>query len=471
MVVLGFVAALRMQALPKSISAVILSVALLPALLGDATAGYVFRHLPTAFAASSRRPLWLTFSILLFLSVWQYFPLCIYVFWLRLQFLPKSLQVFMVAAKLTVGESVTHVLWPYCRNLAVVVGLFVFVSGFQETARVSIVLHASRGTNTEFYNHFLDRTYREVKGVLPAQARFQLMDFARFTLPFTAGVCLFLVWALRRFGDLPVRGLGSLTSLRLGRVKPSLVDWILLIGILSFSLAPLLPLVRHLATVGTAIPLLLASLPFAAAAAFSILVMSWCFSFSSRICLPELTSDMDLRAMAFLVAVLLIKLVPTSVLVHCAFSWMHALPIPSRQAAWLLWLGCQVVLCLPLIASFLMVNHFEIGRNELTFFRVHRATVGEIAVLSFWRRLRQPYLLAFIFAFSLAWNEHVGPELFSTYDVPSAAYELAKRTEGKGSDAGAAAGLIVPVSVVVAAALLFWGKRVGDAISQREQNA
>lgn len=465
----GFAAASVLNGMPRIPTSRLLAVCLLPAILGDASAAFVFRDIPAALPVFEARPLWLTCALLSFVGAWQYLPLFVCVFWLRLQFIPKSVLYFCATSRFSLRETVVHIYWTQCRDVATVLALFAFITGFQEGSRTAVLLHASPGTQTEFVNRVLDRMYEENIRIDSGIQDRLVMYGVMMLIPAlaTAGSQAFL---LRKWGYQPLAWCvllcGGIERRTVSHFVIAGVRWCILLALLVTCLSPVLYLLPNLASSQCDWLLFSKTLAFSLIAGVAILLFSLWISLLMRVRLPIVTAQLRGGALWILLAILSLKLLPNSALAHGAFLSLGWLGTMSPHLSLVLWLICQVVLGFPIITAFAFIHHFEVATSEIVFFRVHRGSTDELVDVSFFQRLKSPYLLIFVFAITLAWNEYLAPELFS--GVPSVPYELAKRVSGKGTDLPQASALIMPVAIAAFAALLVWGRHISSRLGQQE---
>ena len=99
----------------------------------------------------------------------------------------------------------------------------------------------------------------------------------------------------------------------------------------------------------------------------------------------------------------------------------------------LIWILGHVILTLPLLSSFISVSHFKTSNNEINYLESHKFSLRQIIKDSFLRRYQSEYLLTFLIAFSLIWNESIVNNLLSDF-IPSFVSEMKMNIEGRAAD-------------------------------------
>ena len=99
----------------------------------------------------------------------------------------------------------------------------------------------------------------------------------------------------------------------------------------------------------------------------------------------------------------------------------------------LVWILGHVILTLPLLSSFISVSHFKTSNNEINYLESYKFSLWQIIKDSFLKRYQAEYLLTFLIAFSLIWNESIVNNLLSDF-IPSFVSEMKMNIEGRAAD-------------------------------------
>lgn len=453
---------------------------IIPAFLGNVGVGFIFKLLLLqhgAFAGLiSSRAFFPTWAAMVGIQCWQYTPLFIYIFWLRLQLLPKNLQEFAVAANASALERTRDLYWPYCRNVASLLALLGIAEGLQETNKFQLILRASTGTNTELASQRISRYYDFYALVNPRFATDETLAycavFVLLSLFFVPIGIFFVIHTVRAF----IATLNRLCISCRGKqvVRADALGVACLVAAILPSIA-LFPYLFHRDFVITEI--FLRSCLFSLLALLAAMCVAILFSVTARLTWTKLLSGFTNRSLLFFIGLYLLELVPAIGLAFCGYTWLAniGLDIRSSFSATSLWLIGQVILVFPLLASFIVVSHFRVSSEEILFQGVCRANLVEIFQYSFMDRFRKDYVLVSLFAFSLIWNEDVLNSILSGFsqNIPSMALELAQRVDGLSSSYLEATNLILVSLIPVVVGLVLWdwlSSRITTDVKERRAN-
>jgi hypothetical protein len=406
----------------------LMALLLLPVLLGNVSVAFTGKLLFTDAAmiqASASGKL----LMLLFIQFWQYGTLYLYLFWLVIQSVSGNTVAYAGAIRLTSGEYARDVLLPACRNLAVLLFIVNFSFTFYDDAKASIIFKFSRGTDTELISQWLSRNYL-AGSLLDQQFSVQqtvgislVVIISALLLLLLAGGAFILVYdwlSARRKPLLPlvVAGDGRLIFYPqlLFVALPLLLALVDAFGRLAFDLRPLLfPLCL------TMLAALIATV--AAVILGALLRLGW----------KRVLYRFDRRSLLFFILFFSIELIPPLLLLLCGYQWLKWTGYAGKGTVYVIWVAGHVLLSLPLLSSFLAVTHFRTLNRELEFFEAHHSGFTEVLKTGFIRRYPVDYILSFLIAFSLIWNESVINNILSDY-VPSFVSNITMAIEGRAAD-------------------------------------
>jgi len=457
----GLALGLRLaRARRRRISAV--AIMFVPLLMGGVAWGFVWKLLlagsPSLTALIADRSAANVWSLLVAVQVWQFLPTCAALFALRFAGADVRQTEYGDVIGRSERETIRDLYWPYSRSLTGLLLLFCLAEGFQEYSKSRLLLRASPGTGTELVTHWLVRSYTYYAPVDPRGAMKDTLSssaaLAVFEMILSGLLVVVLLWlAGRAFGALASRPAGPAQRSSSGK------------GDVATVLAPLITVVPLLALVGYGIAvsslsiyLLIRVAVLSCSAGILAALISWSAGFAARLRWPEALATLSRTAVVILVFSYGIFFVPPIALSFCTFYWLALLGFRDAGVVGVVsgWTLGQVVLAMPLLVSFVVYVHFVVRSAELVYQWTSRASVGEIASMSFFGRLMPDYFLLLVFGFSFVFNESGLNAMTSGSSkwVPSIAIELIQRVDGKGASYQEAVTLIVmslvPVSVGVA---------------------
>ncbi|MFA6403081.1 MAG: hypothetical protein WCX31_15875 [Salinivirgaceae bacterium] len=157
---LGLIFSLALFKIPiYSQSGKLLSLLLVPILLGNVAIAFIFKIILFDANALFQNEN-IKFLTLSFIQIWQFGSLFIYLFWLNQQTIPQSVWNYANAAHFNTYEKIKDVILPKQRNLSLLLFILAFVFSYYEDAKIQFIFRASRGTNTELVNQWLNRKFQ-----------------------------------------------------------------------------------------------------------------------------------------------------------------------------------------------------------------------------------------------------------------------------------------------------------------------
>jgi ABC-type sugar transport system permease subunit len=400
-----------------------------------------------------------TWGLMLLAQTWQLLTLATYLFWFRLQLVPARIHRFAEGSGLSALEYARDVYWPHARNLAGILTLFISTTSFYEFIKFYLVLRASPGGGTELASHWLLRFYNFYADVDPRVATRMSLAMAGVGIVFAIVVALVAITMTLASIDIGTRWLAKVGSRRPGRhsVRPNLVAACAIVT----AVLPVSGLVPYLRWQGFApISEFSRSVLLALIASIIALLLSVLLGISGRLLLRQTMERFDARSAVVFAALYFVQVIPAIGIALCGYYWLGVLASRGSVAAWVpvLWLACQVIIALPLTASFVQVSHFRVRTIELDFQESSRVGLRDVIWHSFLRRFSLDYLLVAIFGFSIIWTESTVNSTLSNLSrsIPSLAVELTQRVDGRGASYPEAAGLILTTLVPVLLCLSLW---------------
>lgn len=400
-----------------------------------------------------------TWSLMLLAQAWQLLTLATYLFWFRLQLVPARLHRFAAGTGLSAFEYVRDVYWPHTRNLAGILTLFTSTTSFYEFIKFYLVLRASPGGGTELASHWLLRFYNFYASVDPRVATRMSLAVAGVGIVLAIVVALVAITVTLASIDLGTRCLARVGGRRANR--DGVLSNLVAAGVIVAAILPVFGLAPYLQWKGfVPIGAFSRSVALAFMASIVALLLSVLLGISGRLLLRRTMERFDSHSAIVFAALYFVQVIPAIGIALCGYYWLGILASHGNVAAWVpvLWLACQVIIALPLTASFVQVNHFRVRTIELDFQESSNVGLRDIIWHSFLQRFSLDYLLVAIFGFSIIWTESTVNSTLSnlSLSIPSLAVELTQRVDGRGASYPEAVGLILTTVVPVLLCLSLW---------------
>jgi hypothetical protein len=143
---------------------------------------------------------------------------------------------------------------------------------------------------------------------------------------------------------------------------------------------------------------------------------------------------------------------PSLIFSTAAFWWFGAIGSLGSAAVTLSWAAGHILRAMPLLLCFTFWTYSRITTSELEFQRLIGATGMQLVRVSFWDRFRTDFLLIFLFAWALAWNDAVinraaAPEVMSLYVLLSP--KLSVRPDYQGAQFLLLASVAIGLAIVI----------------------
>lgn len=442
----------------------LLSWLLIPVLLGNVSVAFVGKLL---FATHPifHESAFIKFVILLGIQFWQFGLLYTYLFWLVLQNIPQKTWEYAAVARLSYGEKFKDIILPAFRNLAMLLFILNFIFSFYEEAKIQFIFKASRGTHTEMISQWLQRHYQTLS-LLNVQVSIKSTLQVSSLVLLIALACILITTFLFQiaFRQTIVRRYPMTIFFHKNIAK---IYAVLLLLIVVFPLC--LVFLQTFQGLITELTHLFLPLAFTALAALLATVVAIVLGILLRVGWQKMLASFNNRSLVFFVFLFFLQLLPPIALLITGFQWLRYIGYQNSFALYVVWLLGHIILVLPLLSSFLTVTHFRVSNKELMYLQVHQISLWEIVKVSFLQRFVADYLLTFLIAFSMIWNEAIINNLFSDF-IPSFVNEMKMSVVGRGADYAKGMTYLL-VSVIIAfMALWVWKSILDKAGSQNTPN-
>lgn len=464
---LGFIMAVILRRLQSHVLARSLSLLFVPALIGGIVISFIYKSLLWDSTFLRQRPPLLTWATMVAIQNWQYVPMFTYLFWLRLQSLPKDIKDFATVQHLTPLERLYYILWPHCRNLAAILALFALLHGYQEYAKFHLILAPGPETCVELISHWLTRQFRSYAQINPAVGISKTLSFGAIFLVLTLAIVAIVLLVVTKCGDLLIAAysrFGRMSSLK----NSAGVAHALAVLTIVVAVAPLFALFRWFSWrefVG--LNILVTPLITTVVVALIVVSLTIVFGICIRIVLPDTLQRFDTRSLPVFICLLMLHAIPAIGLAFCAYHWLKYVDQHNDVIVFCCWIVGQCILALPYLAVFTLYINFTTTATEIRFLRVCQANTTEIAKVSFWGRLWPYYMLLFLFAFSLIWFEDTLNLVLSSRSIPSVADELRRLYEGRASNYPQAVSLVFISLIPVSIGIWIWDRLVSRSVCRR----
>ncbi len=448
----------------SGITAILFALLMVPMLMGGVAVAFCVKvdilHSVLVTNLILNRAFIPTWGLMLLAQAWQTLPLSVYLFWFRLQQTPVDLRRFSIANHLTAYEHIRDIAWPFCRNLAGMMGLFFSTISFYEFIKFALIIRASPGGSTELASHWLLRLYDFYATLDPRVAVAKCLAMSALAIIVATSIVFCSVQLALRSVDLAVLGLAKLAGRSNTKPHPGRSN-VVAICVMLLTLVPMLGLAQYVTPHNFIdISEFSRSAALAFAAALVTLLVSVTLGISGRLIFRRLMERFDSRSAIIFAALYFLQVIPPIGIALCGYYWLGAFASYGNVASWIpgLWLICQVIIALPITASFVQLSHFRVATTEIDFQESARVGLVDIVWNSFIRRFTIDYMLVTVFGFSIIWTESTINSTISdlSQNIPSVSVELAQRVDGRGASYPEAANLILSTLLPVVLGLLLW---------------
>lgn len=439
-ILLGFVVALYLRPVTVlSNSGRWVNVLFIPFFLGNVSVAFIFKIVlfnsnAMQFAFDNPAKLFLLLGLM---QIWQFSSLFTYLFWLSFQSIKTSVIDYATHARFSRWEFLRDIVVPHVKSLAVLLFLMAFLFSFYEDAKLNLIFRASQGTGSELISQWL---YRNFRSDMLINFDFAASKVFSTSLLVIIPLVLLIIVVFAVFSGKTIDIISnSRYNLSKANFNKSVINkpYLLIASIVVIILLPIAGLYISLgkvflskAFISLIQPLLLTTFAALSASLFAIF-----FAISARVAWPEKMYTFNNFSIFFIGILFLLLIVPPISLMISGFFWIRFFDITNISSITIFWVLGHCFLSLPILGSFALINHFRVSAIELTFQKVHKARFIDVIRYSFAKRFRVEYLLTFIFAFSLIWNEAVLNRVFSD-NIPSFVSVIIETISSRNADYG-----------------------------------
>lgn len=394
----------------------LMAILTLPVVVGDLVIGFAFKAITmdreVFQLVFADRPQWAVLTAIIVMQVWQYGLLCGYLFWLRVVSIEQPVADFAKISGLTLIEWVRDVLWPRCRELAMVLLLITFFAAAHEYAKSWLVFKVSPGTRTSLTSHALWELYQQRLPVNPAFAQATALQACLMVGGAILLCAIIIMGVLYTSEHALVRGMNAKARCRERHCwEGAPVEgsaWYATCWLVAAAAMTLVPLLSPPARFAFSLSIewtsvIKAASGSAVAGAFALLV-AFVFGVVARVSSPSGFARFTPLAVCVSMALLALRSIPPLAFIlsgYHLFAYLHG----SRIGSMVSWLIGHALLALPLLGVFTIWLHTRVSQNELEFQEGAGVSIAGIANRSFVSRFPLDYAFLFLFAWSLVWNE------------------------------------------------------------------
>ncbi len=451
----GLVLALQLSSIePGNRWSKLLPVLLLPSVLGNVSTAFVWKLQlldNSYFFQSSAR----NFLALLLIQGWQYGMLFCYLFWLQIKEIKKDRMSYCKMARLSRSEMVKDLYLPQLKNLSILLLMLQFLFSFYEDAKIQFIFKASRGTNAEMITNWFKRTYQS-GSLINTKFAFQQIT--------ASGVITIIVIATL-LGALSIVANWAFTKYTGNRIftiasKRFLSDktWVVILCALIFT--PIISnFIRYYNFTPHSFEMLTTTILYTFVGALLATGFAVLFSMFARLGWRNSLYGFQRKAIPWIIGIFLLGLIPPVALLASGYDWIRLVGYRSPFSLDLVWILGQIIVAFPLLGSFTLFTYFQVKNHDILYMQIHRADFSEISKELFIRPFHGNYLLTFIIAFALVFNEPILNSILSDR-IPSFTSQIQKVITGRTVDYSRGmeylfVSLILAVSAVVVWSHLF----------------
>lgn len=400
---------------------------LIPVMLGHLSIAFIGKLLLTQSLFQEYTTL--KFLLLILIQFWQYGTLFIYLFWLVIQNIPKSVWTYAYATKIGTSKQIKDIILPACRDLSILLFILNFIFSIFEDAKVQFIFKASRGTNTEMIAQWLNRNHQSLSLI---DVNFAIKNTIQIAVIVTIFAVITVLFSslLYRFTYLRViRRRNIAYSNR--EISPSTMLYLLLAV---FVVTPLMYVfVRfHSLKIFDLTSLLFPLMcTFIAAALSTTLAIS--LGIFLRLAWQRIFASFNKKSFFFFLFIFFLQLIPPITLIICGFQWLRITGYNGVWKLYSIWTIAHVILAMPLLSSFMVVTHFRAKKVSLDFMRAFKLSSLHVLKDCFLKPFALDYLLTFLIAFSLIWNESIINNILSDF-IPSFVSQMKMSITGRSAD-------------------------------------
>lgn len=406
----------------------ILSLLILPVLLGDVSIAFIGKVLFAQNTLIHEHALIKQFTLLL-IQFWQYGFLFTYIFWLILQNINESILDFSFSVNHTNAERVKDVYLPSLRNVSILCFILNFLFSFFENSKSQFIFKASRGTNSQYISNWLEKYYQSISSFNFETGVNNTLQISILVMFFALLLIITLSLLYNNLFKVYIRGHICLPSIRNNFLTVT-IHYLLISGVIVPVLWILIKL-SFLSNIGRQNPVYAYGITIIAAAISTIIAIQ--MGALLRLAWKNSMNSFGRKSIFFYSALLIVLLFPPLVLYIVGFKWLAIIGYSSPFIIKLTWVFGHVILTLPILISFIAVTHYRTTNNEIEFLEAYHLNYWEKLKTLFLRKYLLDYFLTFLIAFSFIWNESTINNLLSDI-IPSFISEMKMSISGRGTD-------------------------------------
>ena len=439
-IMLSFLLGYILRNIKSNKSLIIGSVLLLPFLLGSVSTSFLFKILlyDSSILAQAFNNSFFLFGVLIIIQFWQFGSLFTYIFWLNNLNISEQITDYSNYYKFNTWEKIKNIFLPYHRNLIILLSIFFFVSNIYESTKLQIIFKASKGTNSEILSQTLYNSYLSDSKISPDFAADVLFSQTTlFYLPIFILMVILLYLFLNNFIQLSSRSKFTIPAIISipKKYKKKTTFFILYSLITSISVPIVYVLMNHGIKMKN-INYLISTIGLSFFTAFILItVITLPLSYYLRIKWKGNFNNINNKSIWVFITLFLLFLVPPLALMLFGFEWSNIFGIRGTLSTNISWIVGQCISALPIIASFIFVIHFFTKNKELDYLNIMKADFSEIIRWSFLKKYKIEYLMTFLFAFSIIWNEGTFNRVYSDR-IPSYVSEILRTVNSRNADYG-----------------------------------
>jgi ABC-type sugar transport system permease subunit len=444
-----------------------ISILLIPVIFGNLSTAFVWKIIllnNTYFFSSS----YAKFLALSMINFWQYGTFFIYLYWLNIQSIPQKKWEYSQSNNLNPLEKLRDIILPNQRNLSIILFIIAFIFSFYEDAKLSFIFKASRGTNTELINQWLNRIYHSdlLSGADIAFQRLSHVSILSLIISIISiGAGIFLLnWIFKII---------SKKRIHLRNIYFSISSPISFITAFFLIIGTLFPLVfvifNQSANFDFTPSILVYPLLLTSIAALLTTIIGIAFGVFCRFVWQKTLSDFNRNSMILIIALFFILLLPPIGILLNGFQWMELIGYSSIIEINIAWTLGHLILSFPYIAGFSIITHFRVKENYIDYTNSIKCNLREKVRDLFFRPFIADYILMFIIAFSIIWNEPIINSVLSDF-IPSFVTELKRTIIGKSTNYSQGMDFFLVSLILSATCVILWSYIIKKSFNKEKDS-
>jgi hypothetical protein len=369
------------------------------------------------------------------MQFWQLGTMNIYFIWLNLKTLSENSRNYVKVSKLSKYEDLRDFVLPANLNLIILLFITNFIFTIYDDSKAGFVFKTSRGTNSEQISQWLSRYYqtfslnnlsKTVQDTLFLGDLLMLISVV-FTLviSITYWKLISQIMKSRRSINIPsIKNVDTWTWVFLMTIVTLPITFIYII--VPFHLDNILAVFNDSFILG----IITASLAMCVSIIFTTML---------RIAFYKFLDTFRLKSLIFISSLLFLQLFPPLTVFISSFQLQKWIVLDGDLIIKTSWIVSHCSRIIPILSVLLIVTHFRIKNDELTYLLLHKSSIYEILKVSFLKRFGGDYFLIFLITFSMILNEDIINSVLSDV-IPSFTNELKMSSSGKSSDYAKAMG-------------------------------